>query len=309
MKKLVGAAIGVVLLGAVLFLTVRAKALTRLEQTYQPHAVDLPVPFPISEGERNRLGEDAGDFEALVLTRAIERGRHLLDSRYACFECHGRDLGGGTMMDAPPVGRFFGPNLTSGKGGVTAKYTAADWDRLVRHGVKPDGHPTVMPSMDFEAMSDQELSDIIAYVRSVPPVDRELAPPEYGPVGLMLIAKGDVRLSAEFSDLQRVHDRFPPESAESKAFGKHLAQVCTGCHGAGLAGGPIGGGDPSWPPAADLRPTALAGWSYDDFKRAMLEAKSKDGRALKAPMSGIAAYARSFTEVELKALWLYLQSA
>ena len=31
--------------------------------------------------------------------------------------------------------------------------------------------------------------------------------------------------------------------------GKHLVQVCTGCHRSNLSGGPVPGGDPKWPPA------------------------------------------------------------
>ena len=314
------AVVTLVLLGA--FVVARSKGLGRVEKTWVVHTVDFPVPFPLSEGELASLREertagldpDAGvvdvlagvDLNALAQERAVARGKHLLESRYGCFDCHGRDLGGGTMIDAPPVGQFFGVNLTSGKGGVVAKYTVADWDRIVRHGVKPDGKGTVMPSVDFLSMSDQELSDIISYVRAQPPVDREMARPEYGPVGLMLMAKGDINITAELADHQKAHERLPPQSSDTKVFGKHLAQVCVGCHGRELKGGPIAGGDPSWPPAADISRSALANWTLEDFKRSLVEGKRRDGQALKVPMSFITAYGSKLTDQELQAMWTFL---
>ena len=72
------------------------------------------------------------------LTRAIERGRHLVMSRYVCVECHGQNFGGGTMIDAFPIGTLLGPNITTGRGGRTANYKATDWDHIVRHGILPD---------------------------------------------------------------------------------------------------------------------------------------------------------------------------
>ena len=102
----------------------------------------------------------------------MERGRHLVTARYGCAECHGANFGGGVMVDAFPLGSLLGPNITTGQGSRTLQYSPADWDRIVRHGVLPDGRPAVMPSIDFVQMSDQELSDIIAYIRSFP-ADRQ----------------------------------------------------------------------------------------------------------------------------------------
>jgi mono/diheme cytochrome c family protein len=92
------------------------------------------------------------------------------------------------------------------------------------------------------------------------------------------------------------------------AFGKHLAQTCSGCHGAKSTGGKIIGGPPDWPPAANLTPTGLAGWTYEDFHRALTEGKSKDGRALLAPMSDVPKFAKNMTETELQALWAYFST-
>jgi hypothetical protein len=45
-----------------------------------------------------------------------------------------------------------------------------------------------MPSVDFRLMSDQELSDIIVYLRAQPPVDSVVPAPTLGPLGKVLIA-------------------------------------------------------------------------------------------------------------------------
>jgi mono/diheme cytochrome c family protein len=308
--KVVGALFVLVSLsGAASFFWASSKAQARLARTVETHRVDFPIPFPLTDAERAELGEGA-DPGQVALERARARGKHLVEARYVCAECHGKDFGGGTLVDDPAVGRLFGLNLTLGRGGVTAKYTAADWDRMVRHGVRPDGTPTPMPSSDFVAMSDQELSDIVAYLRSLPPVDRELPRPSYGPLMTLLLATGEVHLSADENDHHRTHAVMPPQANEGPEFGRHLVVVCNGCHGTELVGGPIVGAPPDWPPAANLTPHAdgLAGWTFDDFQRALREGKAKDGRALRPPMAGLTVYAANITDTELKAMWAYLQT-
>jgi mono/diheme cytochrome c family protein len=93
-------------------------------------------------------------------------------------------------------------------------------------------------------------------------------------------------------------------------FGRHLAGPCMGCHGPDLAGGPIAGGDPAWVPARNLTPdpTGLAGWTYAQFEAALRRSVRPDGTALQAPMTFLRPLAERMTDVELQALWLYLQS-
>ncbi len=93
-------------------------------------------------------------------------------------------------------------------------------------------------------------------------------------------------------------------------FGQHLAGVCTGCHRADLSGGPIAAGDPSWVPARNITPheEGLAGWTYEQFVGAMRDGQRPDGTALQMPMTLVAQYAQRMTDVEMEALWVYLQS-
>jgi mono/diheme cytochrome c family protein len=168
-----------------------------------------------------------------------------------------------------------------------------------------------MPAVDFQLMSDQELSDIVAYLRSMPPIDNEVAPVRLGPLGKVLVATGALPFSVDvIPSHAATHASYPPEAEVTVDFGRHLAGVCSGCHGPTFAGGPIPGGDPSWPAAKNLTPhaDALGSWTYDDFVTAVQVGTRPDGTPLAAPMSGILPYAQNMTEVELQALWTYLQS-
>lgn len=297
--------VAVVTVGGLAYAWAASTADAHLAETFAIHEVDFPVPMPI-----DGAFVDAGTTpEARALEQAIERGRHLASSRYPCGECHGRDLGGGVMVDDPAMGRLLGPNLTLGKGSVTREYTVADWDRIVRHGVRRDGRPALMPSEDFLAMSDQELSDLIAWIRSLPPVDAEVPPSTLGPVGKILVATGRFPLSVRLiADHDAPHLAEPPAAEASVEFGGHLAKVCTGCHRQNLQGGPIVQGPPGWAPASDLTPTGLAAYDFVAFQRVMREGIRPDGQRVREPMTIATAYAANMTETELEALWLYFQS-
>jgi len=90
--------------------------------------------------------------------------------------------------------------------GRTAGFQASDFDRIVRHGVKPGGHPALMPSVDFYGMSDQELSDIIVYLRALPPVDSLVPAPTLGPLG----RRPSTVISAVVSGRRPRSARWPP---------------------------------------------------------------------------------------------------
>jgi mono/diheme cytochrome c family protein len=307
---LVLAALLVVALAGYAWASVAASG--KLSRTYTAHTVDFPVPFPLPEEEVRRLQLTPESARLLARDRALERGRHLVESRYACMGCHGRGFGGGVMIDDPAIGRLLGPNLTGGAGSRTAGFRPADWDRIVRHGILRDGRPALMPSVDFQRMSDHELSDIVVLVQFQAPVDTSVPRAALGPIGKVLLATGKLVLSADLIATQRdaPHPVNPPESAPTAEFGRHLAATCMGCHGQDLAGGPIVGGDPSWPPAANLTPSpaGLGRWTSTQFARAIREGKRPDGTALRVPMSEVVPYAAKMSNVEVEALWMYLQS-
>ena len=295
-------------------------AMSRYEKQWTVHKAEFPIPFPLSNEELSALRAErilagapaenpfaGADLQTVALERAIQRGRHLVDSRTSCDGCHGKDFGGQTIIDVAVLGHWVAPNLTSGEGSVTKGFTANDWDRAVRHGVRRNGQSSSMPSGDFINLSDHELSDIVAYIRSLPPANRDQGAVKFGPVFAFLIATKDDSLSAFKIDHEKPHAVEPPVEAPSVELGQHIAQVCRGCHGPQLSGGKLQG-DPDMPVVANLTPheTGLKGWSERDFFRALREGKRKDGSAIN-PMMPWKAYGQ-MSDTELKAVWAYLQT-
>lgn len=275
------------------------------------HEVEFPIPFPVDHSALVRLGFGSEAADSVANTRAIERGRHLIETRYPCADCHGKDFSGHVMIDVPLIGRLFGPNLTAGRGSATDGYTPGDWDRIVRHGVGPDGTPTAMPAESFQHMSDQELSDIVTYLGSVPAVDNEVPPVSIGPVGKLLIAAGKIRPAYyRIAVHDQPHSTVPPAEESSVDFGRHLAATCRGCHREDLAGGPIAGGDPNWVSAANLtpHPDGLGDWTVAQFAAAMRTGIRPDGTRLLTPMAEVITYTAGMNDVEIEALWAYLHS-
>lgn len=310
--KILGGIVGlIIVVGIAGYAWAGSKSKSVLARTITVHNVDFPIPFPLPDSEITRLHIKPDSADHLAQVQAAERGKHLIESRYGCNECHGPNFAGGTMVDAPILGRLLGPNITLGKGSRTTNYKAADWDHIVRHGVKPDGTPAAMPSQDLAQMSDQELSDVITYIRTQPPVDSEVPRVTLGPLGKMLIATGKLPLAADLITTHNAtHAVYPPATGATVEFGKHLAASCSGCHQPTFAGGPIVGGDPSWPPAKNLtsHPDALGKWTLEQFKSTLRTGKRPDGTALKPPMDAMAKFANNMSDTEIEALWMYLRS-
>ena len=240
---------------------------------------------------------------------AVARGAHLARSIAGCVECHGDNLAGKAVIDDPAIGRVFAMNLTRGKGGIAGALTDADYVRAIRHGIAPSGRALkVMPASDYMNLSDEDLGAIIAYVKSVPPVDNEIPTVTMGPLGRALMVAGKMPiLHAERIDHDRLHLAVVPP-APTAGYGAYLASVgCKGCHGPALAGGPIADGDPSWPPAANLTPAGpTKSWSENDFRRLLREGKRPDGSPVNKAMP-----VRLFTNLsddEVHAIWLYLRT-
>jgi mono/diheme cytochrome c family protein len=240
---------------------------------------------------------------------AIHRGRYLVDHLMGCKECHGPDLGGKLVMDNGAMGQWYATNLTKGSGSRTADFSPTDWARALRHGVGKDGRRLLlMPSEDYVALSDADIGSVIAYVLSLPPVNRPHQPIHLGPIAKGLIATGKIAFAYDKIN----HSAKPPAATEgpTRDWGAVLIGSCTGCHGPNLSGGKIPGGDPKWPDAANISPDKSSGigsWSFDQFSTAMRTGKRPDGSDVRAPMPW-QAYAGMKPD-DLTAIWQYIQSA
>jgi mono/diheme cytochrome c family protein len=277
-----GALLALLFLGA---FTVFGVSSSKLGQTFPTDAAAVAIP---------------DDAESLAW------GRYLVEAVGGCQDCHGMDLAGQTMMEPSPVGFLASTNLTGGAGGIGRDFATEDWVRAIRHGVRRDGTSLyVMPSYAYAHLSDRDLGAMIAYLRTLPPVDREQPPPKLGPLGRVLLTAGQLDfMVAEKTPRFDAYDGV--ERTVSAEYGGYLANVsgCTSCHRPDLTGGPAG--PPEAPPAANINPHGLAGWSEPDFFRAMRDGRRPDGSEISEYMPW--RFTGRMTDDELRALWLYLQS-
>lgn len=240
----------------------------------------------------------------------IAHGKHLAQVIMKCSDCHGGDLGGrNPFADARPLGVVNGPNLTTGEGGSISRYDDPALARAIRHGIKVDGRPILlMPAGSYLRTSEADVAAVIAYVRSVPPIDRTIPPSQVHPVGRLLYALGQFPIV----EADRVDHAAAPSPNQAPAptveYGQYLADIggCTGCHGPGLSGGKIPGTPPEWKPASNITPLGLKGWTEADFVTAL-----KTGiRPNKTPIDTIMPwrFAGQMDSTEMRAVWLFLQS-
>jgi mono/diheme cytochrome c family protein len=225
---------------------------------------------------------------ALVSDAAnIARGKYLFESR-ACMECHAQDGHGGDVVKDDGGMYVHAPNLTAGKGSVTAQYAAEDWVRTIRLGVKPNGRPAlIMPSEDYNRLTDEDLIALVAHVRNLPPVDGQGTEIKLPLPVKVLYAFGVIKDSAERID-HALQPPAPLPAAVNAAHGAYVANGCIGCHGDKLSGGKIPGTPPDWPPAANLTPgkgSVMVNYETPDKFRAMLRSgKRPDGSAVSTVM-------------------------
>ncbi len=243
-------------------------------------------------------------------SESVARGRHLAQAVAKCIDCHGEDLSGTPFMDSPAFARVHAPNITTGRGGVGGVYTDEDLIRVIQHGVKRDGRAAmVMPAESYTHLSDGDLASIIAYVRSVPPVDKEWAAPRYGPIGRMLIAAGKLPVfSASWIDHERRDVLPPPDPDTTAAYGRYLSLIggCQACHNPAMSGGEIAGAQPGSPLAPNLTPTGIGHYTERDFVRVLREGKGPGERVI----SDFMPWKNSgrMTDDEIHAIWLFLKT-
>ena len=221
---------------------------------------------------------------------AIARGKHVA-TIWACIRCHGEDLSGGEITNdplsgmVPLLGTFSAPNLTSGKGGIATSYTDTDWVRAIRHGIMRDGGVGAL-MFDYSTMSDQDLGDLIAYLKQIPPVDTNYPEMQYGPILPVLSTIGLLTPAAEKID-HSVWRPVDPTPGATVEYGEYLSAVCTACHG-------------------KLIGNVVKTWKHEEFVHTFQTGVLPDGKPFGPTMSSN--IFREMTDTELNALWLYFTS-
>jgi mono/diheme cytochrome c family protein len=240
---------------------------------------------------------------------SIEFGKHRAE--VLCQGCHGADLSGvQNWFSAGPLGTIDSANLTSGQGGVGQEYQSdEDYVRAIRHGIDPEGKPIFMPAVISGAhLSDEDLGAIIAYVKSVPPVDQTLAGSDFTPLAKIMMAAGMLGELPVESVSHEVHVE-APEPEATVEYGEYMVNTndCRVCHGPDLNGGPFP--DPTIQKISpNLTPGGELGlWTEEQFVTALQTGVTPSGHQLDPMFMPWGDYA-NFYDYEVKAIWLYLQS-
>ena len=279
-----GSLVGLILIaGLVLFLMGSA----RLNKTYtfQPSNIAIPT--------------DA---------ESIAYGKHRAES--LCEGCHGKDLSGvNNWFNAGPLGTIDSANLTSGDGGIGKTFTDEDFVRAIRHGIDPNGKPIFMVAVSSTShLSDQDLGSIIAYVKSVPPVDHKTNGQHFKPLAKILLAAGVLGKLPVEAVSHDIHVT-APERGMTADYGEYLVNTndCHACHGPQLNGGPYP--DPTIKKISpNLTPGGELGlWTEAEFINTLRTGTTPSGHNLDPELMPWKYYGK-FYDDELKAIWLYLQS-
>jgi cytochrome c553 len=252
----------------------------------------------------SKLGRTYDEVQTASLTiptdsASIARGAHLAVTN-GCNDCHTANFAGQVMVDAPPF-RVVASNLTRGAGGVGGQYSAEDFDRAIRHGVKPDGRPVfIMPSAAFHRLSDDDAAALIAYLQRLPPVDNELPATEVrAPGRIMAAALIDPAFEVRLERARATR----PAAGPTAEYGAYLASVtCAYCHGDDLQGAQPP--NPESPPAPTL--AAAARWSLGEFARTLRTGTTPGGRQLDPEFMPIS-FTRAYDDSEIAALHAHLR--
>jgi mono/diheme cytochrome c family protein len=171
----------------------------------------------------------------------------------------------------------------------------------------------IMHSDAYHNLSATDLAAIVAYIRSVPPVDTVLPATRGGVLGRVFVALGMFDRAAMPLIPAEVIDHDAPLAAApapgpTAEYGRYLVSIglCRMCHGADLRGGPpIEEGSPPGPNIAAYG--APGGWSDDAFVTTIRTGLTPYGKALDREAMPWEVYAR-MTDEELTAIWRYVTS-
>lgn len=192
------------------------------------------------------------ELQVNITPQKVERGKYLAYHVMMCADCHSeRDF---SLFSGPPFPgtEFAGGDVFDHAMGFPGKFTSSnitpsgigDWTdgelfRLITTGVKRDGNPIfpVMPYHKFGQMDREDIEAVIAYIRTLDPVETDHAEskPDF-PINIIM------RTMPKKAGLT-----VKPPKSDIVAYGKYMvnASACFDCHtnfSKGKFVGPEGGG-------------------------------------------------------------------
>ena len=195
-------------------------------------------------------------------------------------------MAGGRVFDLGPAGVVVSRNITQDEETGIGAWTDEQIKLAIKTGVSADGEILfpVMPYHVYNGMADSDLDAIVAYLRTVPAVNNQVAETTVSKEGLTAIPyQSGIQL---------------PDSNDQSAQGAYLVNYvmgCTDCHtpvdpntGAPQMDKYLAGRQPYEGPwgiiyAGNVTPdeeTGIGTWTNEEIKRALVSGLSKDGRRL-----------------------------
>ena len=240
---------------------------------------------------------------------SIAYGKHRAQT--VCAGCHGADLSGiENFLSLGPLGNLDSANLTAGEGGIGREFTTIeDYVRVLRHGIDPEGKPVFMPAVPATAhLSDQDVGAIIAYIKTIPPVNHKLRGQQFTPLAKILLAAGMLG-KVPVEAVSHETSVSAPEPGVTAAYGQYIVDIqdCRTCHGQQLSGGKSP--DPTVKlPVPNITPGGEPGfWTEAQFISAMRTGVTPSGHQLDPKLMPWPDVSQ-LTDEELQAVWLYLHS-
>ncbi len=251
----------------------------------------------------------------------VNEGKRL--TTVMCGVCHydqkTGQMTGIHMVDVPPaLGKIVSSNITQHKEKGIGNYTDAELAQVIRTGIAKDGK--LIPFMQKPNLSDEDLRDIIAFLRSDDPT---VQPSDVDPGSTELTGLGKMAIRME-KPTPWNHPISKPSASDTLAFGKYLIDnlACYDCHSKSFAKvdkiniekskGFMGGGNKLYNKLGEevlspnLTPhiTGIKEWSEEDFKKAITKGFNKDNKVISYPMP----LYPDLKDHEISAMFIYLKS-
>jgi mono/diheme cytochrome c family protein len=238
-----------------------------------------------------------------------------------CLGCHTEEkkdavsYAGGRALKTP-FGTFYGPNITPHKDAGIGAWSEADFVQAMREGRRPDGANLfpAFPYPSFTRMSDGDLRDLWAYLRSLPANATPSRPHE---LGFFYRWRFLVTIWKWFFFTP---GPLVPDAAKSAVLnrGAYLVQAlghCGECHtprnflGAPKQSRLLAGAKLGETAVPNITPTQLKKLGDGELKDILRTATTSDGDVLAESMSEVVRNTTSqLTEQDLDAMIAYLRS-
>lgn len=244
-----------------------------------------------------------------------------------CSQCHGSAdgrLGGNHMVDASEFGEIHAPNITQHpQYGITG-YSDGELAYLLRTGIKKDGSYAPPYMVKFPLLSDDDLHNVIAFLRSdhpmVQPSDRQ--EPASKPNLLTKVLCNVIMKPLPYPE----GPVYAPDASDKVAWGRYLSTAkfdCYSCHSEDFktlnpmephkTPGFFGGGNPIPDLEGNIilsanltseNETGLGQWTEEQFIRTVKLGIRPDGSQIRYPMLPYTL----LSDEEISAIWAYLKT-